>query len=328
MEFWAEVSPGAARAAELAALDPANPFATPAYLAAEQSFGAEPWLLGCVEGGKLGYGCLAFLRSGRLNRRLTISSLPAAEDTFWRGLREFSRAHHVGILELNTFASPPLSIPALGEQTSRMQRHEFLLRLGDPETSLLERMRVNHRQSARKGIKAGLVVRVTGDPAALDDHIRMIASSMGRRQARGETVSYQSSPDGLRPYLESGFCRLFLAVLGTEPVSSMLVARASEGAYLYTSGTAPAGMAVGASHFLMHEIALTSRREGARVFNLGGVGDLESSLAQYKRHFGAEPIALEAAEFYVGTAWRKAVNTGVRAAQGILRRLSRRSPHA
>jgi Acetyltransferase (GNAT) domain len=309
VKFIAEANPEASRVEELAALSPANPFATPAYLEAEQSFGAQPWLLGCVDGGNLIYGCFAFLRCGRLNRRLTIPSLPAADESFWSGLLKFNRLHGITILELNSFASPALSIPALRNETRRIGRHEFLMSLDVPEPSLFERMRINHRQSALKGIKSGIEACISSEPAALDDHLRLIASSMARRQSRGESVSYQSSLDGLRPYIETGFCRLFLAVLGSETVSSMMVARSALGAYLYTSGTSPSGMLIGASHFLIHAIAVTSRREGARIFNLGGATNLNSGLAQYKRHFGAEGIALEAAEFYVGSPWRRALGS-------------------
>jgi len=318
VKFLAEANPEAARLEALAAVSPENPFATAAYLRAEQSLGAQPWLLGCEDGGRLTYGCFGFLRFGRLNRRLTIPSLPSADEPFWSGLREFNRAHGITVLELNSFASPVLSIPALGEETGRLARHEFRLHLDVPEAKLVERMRINHRQSLRKGIKSGIEVRITNDWAALDDHLLLMKSSMTRRQARGESVSYDDSHKNLRRFLETGFCRLFFAVLGSETVSSMLVARSKQGAYLYTSGTSPEGMAVGASHFLIHEIALTSRREGAIVFNLGGVADLNSGLAQYKRHFGAEVVSLEAAEFYVGSPWRRAI--------GLVVNRVRRSP--
>jgi hypothetical protein len=307
IKFLAEASPEAARVEALATLNPANPFATAAYLQAEQSLGAQPWLLGCEDRGDLTYGCFGFLRCGRLNRRLTIPSLPSADEPFWRGLREFNRAHGITVLELDSFASPVLSIPPLGVETRRLARHEFLLHLDVSEAKLVERMRVNHRQSLRRGIKSGVEAHITNDSAALDDHLLLIKSSMARRQARGESVSYNPSHKNLRRFLETGFCRLFLAVLGSETVSSMMVAKSARGAYLCTSGTSPRGMAVGASHFLIHEIALTSRREGAIIFNLGGVTDLNSGLAQYKRHFGAEGVSLEAAEFYVGSPWRRAV---------------------
>jgi hypothetical protein len=310
MRFLAEANPGATRVEMLAGLTPTNPFATAAYLQAEQLLGAHGWLLGCEENGKLIYGCFGFLRRGRLNCRLTISSLPAADEPFWRGLQEFNRTHGVTVLELNTFASPALSIPGLGKETSRSTRHEFLVHLDVPEAQLLERMNTNNRRNVRRAMKSGVELRVVNDSAALDDHLLLIGSSMTRRQARGESVSsFGRSHTVLRHYLETGFCRQFLALMGSETLSSIMVARSAQGAYLHSAGTSPRGMEIGASHFLIHGIAVTSRSEGALVFNLGGVSDLDSGLAQYKRSFGTEDVALEAAEFYVGTSWRRAVGS-------------------
>jgi len=252
-----------------------------------------------------------------------IPSLPAAEESFWNGLEGFGRAQKISVLELNSFGSPSASIPMLGEEVERIERHEFVLRLDDRRTGLLERMQINHRQRARKGMKAGLRVRITTDPVHLNEHVRLIAFSMQRREAKGENVPFGASSEGLRPYLESGFCRIFQAILGEETVSSMMVAQASAGAYLYTSGTSPTGMGIGASHFLVHEIAQICQREGARVFNLGGVTDVNSGLGQYKRYFGAEMVKLEAAEFYVGNIWQKAISGGAQAMHGIVKKALR-----
>jgi lipid II:glycine glycyltransferase (peptidoglycan interpeptide bridge formation enzyme) len=172
-------------------------------------------------------------------------------------------------------------------------------------------------------MKAGLRVRITSDPAHLDEHVRLIDSSMQRREAKGENVPVGASSEELRPYLESGFCRIFQAILGEETVSSMMVAHASTGAYLYTSGTSPTGMKMGASHFLVHEIAQTCQRQGAHVFNLGGVRDVNSGLGQYKRYFGAEMVNLEAAEFYVGSIWQKAISGGAQRMHGIVQKALR-----
>src|SRR6185437_8157927 len=216
LEFFAEANPTAARCEELARLDPTNPFATNTYLRSERSFRPQTWLLGCMAGGRLNYGCLGFVRSGRLNRSLMIPSLPAAEESFWNGLEGFGRAQKISVLELNSFGSPSASIPMLGEEVERIERHEFVLRLDDRRTGLLERMQINHRQRARKGMKAGLRVRITTDPVHLNEHVRLIAFSMQRREAKGENVPFGASSEGLRPYLESGFCRIFQAILGEE----------------------------------------------------------------------------------------------------------------
>ncbi len=308
-EFFAEAGPGPARCGELASRQPTNPFATFAYLQAELSFGGAAWLLGCANGKDLDSGCLGFLRSGRLDRRLTIPSLPAAEEPFWSGLANFCRAQNVTILELNTFASPAVSIPVLGEQRRRVERHEFVAPLDSADDDgLLQQMHPNHRQMVRKGMKAGLEVRITRDPEYLKEHVAVMRSSLARRESRGEDVWSEPDAELLRPHLK-GACRLFQALAGGETVSSMTVAEASAGGYLHTAGTSPAGMRIGASHFLLYEILKACRQGGGRIFNLGGVSDLSSGLALYKRHFGAFPVTLEAAEFDVGSAWRRLART-------------------
>jgi hypothetical protein len=316
--FIAQRMPDSEACRRLMELDPLNPFATPAYLEAESALGAEPWLLGFERDGSFA-GCLGFIRSGRLNRSLTIPSAPDAPPEFWEGVKTFSNDERITAIAVNTFASRAACIPELGEETSRRERFEFLVALDGSPEQLLERMRVHHRRSVRKGIKQGLTVRA-GDVCSLTEHIQLMAASMERRQLRGESAVCEASVASLRPYVESGFCRLFQAVLDGRVVSSMTVACAPRAFYLHTSGTNAAGMAAGASHFLLYEIMKTGQLEGLSKFNLGGVADRDSGLAQYKERFGAEVVRLQAAEFYTGNALQKAVSASARLMKNVLDR--------
>ncbi len=112
--------------------------------------------------------------------------------------------------------------------------------------------------------------------------------------------------------METGLCTLFQAFHDGQPVSSMLVAQAVRGAYLQSSGTSPAGMDTGASHFLLYEILSRLQLDGVDVFNLGGVDNIDSGLALFKSHFGATPILLESAEFYLGGYIRRKLTTAAR----------------
>jgi hypothetical protein len=318
--FTAVVHPAPELCAELECLQPDNPFATRQFLAAEETLGSQPWLFGCRSPRKLVFGCFGFLRIGRLNSTLTIPSLPAAEEPFWRGLMEFSSSRKLSFLELNTFASPPVEIPALGEERARKRRYEFIVPLGSADP--LGGMNKAHRQSVRKGIQAGLQVRESNDARHIDDHVLLIGSSMQRREARGEDVNHEVTRAGLEPYLRSGFCTLFQALRGDEVLSSMSVAHSAGSGYLHTSGTSPAGMTLGASHFLLYEILKAMQRRGAASFNMGGVPDPESGLAKYKQHFGATYVALERAEFSVQRPLNKAINASVDTLRGLLRRVT------
>lgn len=319
-EFFAEENPSAARCEQLADLYPTNPLATHAYVEAEGHFSSATWLLGCLENGKLSYGCLGFIYAGRLDRRFTLLSLPAAEETFWNGLRDFCSRNRITVLELNTYASPGVHIPSFGKELRRAPRFEFIAPL-DAGADPLEKMSATHRQRVRKGIKAGVQVRVTSDTRHLEEHVQLIGSSLRRREARGEIASGVASEASLRPYVTSGFCVIFQAVLEQSVVSSMTVAWSRLGGYLHTSGTSPVGMEKGASHFLLYEILKATQARGATVFNMGGAGDQESGLAKYKKHFGTHCIPLEAADFYVGNTLNRLLSTSAGVTRNVLRRL-------
>lgn len=306
--FSAEASPAGASCLELSALYPENPFATEAYMRTEQGMGAEAWLLGCRDQGRLTCGCLGFLNRGRLNCALNIPSLPAVPKEFWIGLKQLLRQQSCTILDLGTFASAGSEIPSLGKEQSRGTRYEFVIPLeGSPE-DLLSRMQMQHRQRVRKGVNAGLVFR-SGEQCSLAAHEQLFFASMGRRESRGEDIESRVTAQAVQPFLESGFCGLYQAVLNDQVISSATVAYAQGGRYLHTSGTSPEGMKMGASHFLVHELMKDAKKAGCSVFNLGGTFDLDSGLAQYKKHFGARSVESQSAQFFVGGSLREAVSS-------------------
>jgi hypothetical protein len=316
--FLTQANPDRTACELLAASEPLNPFATFAYLEAEKALGSEPWLFGW--NGETGFlGCLAFIRSGRVNRTLNIASAPDAPEPFWESVRLFAGEKRITRIEVNTFASTVASLPPLGEELSRMERFEFVVPLDGAPDDLLNRMHMNHRRNINKGIKQKIAVRC-GDDCKLDAHVQLMGASMSRRRLRGEDVACEASVETLRPYITSGFCRLFQAVLNGEIVSSIAVACAPRAFYLHSSGTSPAGMAAGASQFLMYEIMKAGQAANLSKFNLGGVSEPNSGLWQYKQRFGAEVIRLEVAEFYTGNVLHKAVSASARLLRSALGR--------
>jgi len=310
--------------AELSALLPANPFATAGFFEARRQAGYAAWVLGLKDdGGELQCGCGAFLKAGKLNRTLEIRSLPAVgiDSSFWDGLREFCRQQRVTHLELGTFGSPPgVAIPPLASRCTRTSRSEFILHLtGDLSTKLSQ----NHKRRVKKAHKAGLAVRRTCSAEAVSAHQAVIKQSMDRRQSRGEDVRQIGlSPDDIT-FLQCRAGELFQALRGDNVLSSALVLRAPEGGYYHTAGTSAEGMALGASHFLVHNIAGQLRAEGAHIFNLGGA-DEGSSLAQFKEWFGASRVVLPSATCYIGSTGRYVISCAIaffRSDRGALRRL-------
>jgi hypothetical protein len=100
--------------------------------------------------------------------------------------------------------------------------------------------------------------------------------------------------------LNSGVAEVFQAVLKGRVVSSTVVVKAAKGAYMYSAGTDPEGMRLGASHFLVFQTAQVLRADGIEQYNLGGTRDLESGLSFYKQRFGTRVVPLESAELYLG----------------------------
>jgi lipid II:glycine glycyltransferase (peptidoglycan interpeptide bridge formation enzyme) len=231
-----------------------------------------------------------------------------ADSPFWSGLREFCRHHRITMLQIDTFGSPAgAEIPAFGSHCTRRPRCEFVLDLAGDLPAMLGS---NHKRNVKKAQKAGLVVSRTRSAEAASVHRALMSQSMDRRRSRGESVERIGPSLEDMTLLQSGAGELFQALDGSTVRSSVLVLVAPKGGYYQSAGTSPEGMAVGASHFLIHGIASQLSAVGARVFNLGGA-DEASSLARFKQGFGASPVHLPSASCYVGPSWRRRVTRGM-----------------
>jgi hypothetical protein len=250
---------------------------------------------------------------------LEITSLPTAANTeaFWLGLLRFSAEHRTTQIEANSYASPSMAIPVLKYEIERRDRHEYVL---DLTGFSVGPMSSSHRRNIRKANSTGLLIRRSLDPHACREHIRLMKLSHDRRRQRGEEIASGPVLDEFLAFLECGCGELFQAVTATSILSSVLVLRSPSGAYYQSAGTAPEGMASGASHFLINGIAWQLREEGLTTFNLGGA-PAASSLARFKSGFGAEVVPLTSVSLYVGHAWRHKLTTLVRLARQSPREL-------
>ncbi|MCC6916315.1 GNAT family N-acetyltransferase [Nitrosomonas sp.] len=291
--------------AVLEKLQPANPFATVAYFESMRLLGYSIWVVGLQDSAsKLVYGCGAFIKKGKLNSTLQITSLPnlgVDSHVFWQGLRDFSRRGGITQLELGTYASPYGTDPPLFDRRcTRKKRCEFIL---DISGDLAEMLSSNHRRNVKKAQKAGIVVKQTRSAEAAVVHHELMNQSMDRRRSRGEKISLDGPSPEIAAILKSGAGELFQAIHEGSVLSSILVLQAAGGSYYQSAGTSPDGMAVGASHFLIHSITIKLKSEGAYIFNLGGA-DEDSTLGRFKKGFGASHIPLFSASCYVGPDWR------------------------
>lgn len=266
---------------------PENPFLTAEYARARRRLGESLVML--ENGAQL---CPGYLKRGRISAALEIPSLPfAPSNSFLATVAAFCRAHRIYDTNLNTFASPELSIPRLPQELERRSRTEFLLALTVPSEQW--KISETHRRHIRRAQKNAIAVRRTGSDG-LQDHLALCQASMARREERGEDVPSVTDNSEATSLVLSGAGELFQAIRDDQVLSSMLVLRSRTGAYYHSAGTRPEGMEIGTSHFLLHSVARTLQEEGIEVFNLGGAGPDMQGLRNFKSRFGTVPVETEA----------------------------------
>ena len=253
--------------------------------------------------------CTAFLKSGRLNRRLEITSLPALPNgsEFWDGLVEFCKASGISILNVETFGTMAATIPTLKGETYRSGRYEFQLDLAGID--LWNGLNRRNRRSVKKAMEAGLRLRRGVGLDACQIHVDIANSSLNRRRRRGEEIGYEIKVSDAVAFIENGSGEIYQAARGDEVLSSILVLRSATGAYAQTSGTKDAGLEYGASQFLWHETAKVLQSDAITVLNMGGTDKDSLGLQEFKAGFGAKRLELESAEFYLGGVIKKAIGS-------------------
>jgi hypothetical protein len=301
---------------EIAALDPSNPFFTFEYAKSMRALGMQPWALSIREDGRALEGCPGFLSAGRLNRSLEIPSVPclASETIFWAGLTDFCRRERVSRLSVGSFASPCAAIPKLPGETGRRVRVEYVLTLGD--SGNWPNMSSNHRRNIQKAHKAGILVERSVAEEACLEHARLQDASMERRMSRGEQVLADAQVRTAAALLKYQSAELFRARAGDNLLSSILILRAQRGAYYHSAGTSREGMAMGASHYLIRQVAEILRAEAVEKFNLGGADAGNPGLERFKKGFGAQEIHLESADFSLASPFRRKATAALHALRG------------
>jgi hypothetical protein len=265
---------------------PENPFITAEYALARQRLGDTPVVL--EHGSEV---CLAFLRRGRITSGLEITSLPfSPSSAFLSGLIDFCQDERIYETALHTFGSRALNIPTLPREIERRARTEFVIDLTVPANQW--KIGDTHRRHIRRAEKSPVSVRCVR-AEGLEDHLAMCRQSMSRRQERGETVRSVADNPEVRSIVLSGAADLYQVVRNDAVLSSMLVLRSRTGAYYHSAGTSQEGMAIGASHFLVHSVACKLQKDAAMIFNLGGAEVENPGLWSFKARFGTVPVRTE-----------------------------------
>jgi GNAT superfamily N-acetyltransferase len=310
--FKAESSPTNDSIDKISCLTPRTPFNTPAYAAANITLGAKPCILALKSGNEIVFGCLGFLWSGILSRRLEILTAPLVPEpeVFWNGVRDFCLKQAVWELDIQSYGSDATDVPLLQGELSRHDRFEFLIDLTSPNP--LGLMSTGHRRNINHARKMGLTIQRTCEVEAASSHLSLIEASMRRRKKRGEDVLVPAETRFFEAILKTGAGEIFQATDGENVMSSMMILRSSDSAYYQSAGTSPEGMKLGASMFLISEVANLLKKEGVSLFNLGGAAQDEQGLQRFKGGFGARKVKLEAATFSMASPIKQRLRKAVK----------------
>lgn len=307
------VEPSDADLATIEASDLANPFCCARYVAARRERGATVVLFSRTDAHGVSIGTIGYVRGRVLGRTLEITSAPpvAADCGFWDGVLEFCHEHRIADVEIDSYASSQVSLPAWAGQSSLRERTEWVIQLkGDAAPAFAS----NHRRNIKKAQKHGVTTTSTTDEAATVTHARLMNASMVRRSARGESVPEIAARDTRydQALLATGAGRLYQASFEGEAVSSLMVLMGKRGAYYQSAGTSPRGMEIGASTLLVSAAIRDLAEHGKTVFNLGGAGPESEGLRRFKAGFGAEPVMLVAGSYEVASRFHKNLRTAIR----------------
>ena len=304
--FEADLSPRDETLARAATSAPYSPFLTPAFAHAQRRTGKEIALLSLRADGDLRAYCLAGTKRGRLRTTVEVFSLPEGGDRpeFAEGLLRFCRSVSADLLDVGSLGSRTRGLPPLSGRISHQTRCEHIWSLRGKD--LWSALSANHRRNITRARKGGVMVVAADGDSALATHLRLTDASLIRREQRGEDVRLgESQASGWGVLLETGAGCLYQARLGEEVLSSILVLKASDGAYYHSAGTSPDGMRLGASQLLIFDVATRLAAEGLSVFNLGGAEPANEGLYRFKIGFGTNAQELEAASYQVGSAVRR-----------------------
>ncbi len=313
MSFSVIVDPSDRELAGVEVSAPTNPFCCTRFVAARRARGAAVVLFSTSDSGTKPAAAIGYMRGHAISRTLEITSAPevAPDCSFWEGVLDFSRRHHVAEIEIDSYGSARVGLPVWSTPSTLRDRTEWLVQLADAgELNLAS----NHRRNINKARKLGVTATHTTDQSATDAHVSLMNASMQRRSLRGESVpalaAHDTSDD--RALLAAGAARLYQASYGGKVVSSLMVLVCAGGGYYQSAGTSPEGMEIGASTFLVSEAIRDLAHEGKTVFNLGGAGPESEGLRRFKAGFGAEPVALAAGVYQVASPMHERLRTAIR----------------
>jgi hypothetical protein len=258
---------------------------------------SEPWIFTLSCNGRVDGVAAGFLCEDRIARSLVVTLVPKlpAAAAFWNGLERFARSHRASNVSIESLGEIRSAIPRLAGERQRITGDIFMIDLKrDPCVSK------HHRRNIRKAIANGAEMIQQGAGDAIRDHVRLCRASATRRSLRGATGSRGGPKEWrLKVYQDSGKAVFLQAGVSNQVLSSDLIVTLGDAAYYVSGGTAPEGMKIGTSHFLMNEIIGRLRRSNFRTLGLGFTST--TALARFKSGFGARRVPIETVDLYWGS---------------------------
>lgn len=252
--------------------------------------GEQPWSLCIRADGALVSAAVGYLRSRHLSTSLDIPTHAVATPAaFWGAVDRLMRIWSARETIIASIAASPGDIPSLRGGWERRERHEYVLDLEGLDAWAA--LPSDHQTMILQARKRGVSVHRRTDVTTFESHSRLIGASQLRRGLRP-----QAGID--LPFLgrlvANGAGELWQAEDGDRLVSSVLLLRATRGAYYFSGGSSDDGWASGAGHLLLFEVARQLQSEGIATLNLGGSGTEDPS-REKKLGFGARRVLLQTA---------------------------------
>jgi hypothetical protein len=289
-----------------------NPFLTRAYAEAQRQLGWTPVLFLSDGTGASRGMCPGFLRRGRLSSSLEVPSAPDTPfeaRTLSREIVRLCRAQGIDELNMaNYCARPGSALRAEGAGCRWEGRREFAIDLSRPD--LWSRISRTHRERIKRAERQGLELRRSREHASIVQHLDLVTASLNLRKQRGEAAYAIGLKSEYRALLACGAGEMFqVGRRGGPDLASVLVLRSPTGAYTHSSGVSAEGRTCGAAHLVRWRLMNELRDEGVRRLVLGGSSDVDSGVARFKIHFGADATDLGRCQCSIGPRWKRKLTT-------------------
>jgi hypothetical protein len=307
MDFWFDLGARAGNCERVSQLTPDNPFCDQRYVQWRETLGDKGILLGLANAEGIVIGCPAFVTSRYLvNRTLELPTLPDFPDIacFWKGLLQFCRRHWISYLVIDNYCGSSVELPMIESWTSSERILEYHLSL--TRRDFWGDLSDGHKCNIKKARKLGVRLRTNLTPDAFIQHAAMFSSSLERRAARGEDITFARDESYYRDIVACGLGQLLQAELDGAVVASVILLRSGRRAYYFSAGASREGLRSGAAPFALYEAMLRLREEGINLLNLGR-GVRHEGLSRFKAGFGAVGVGVTRAHYFVGGPIRKMV---------------------